>query len=59
MKASRKLSRRSFVGLVSGGQPAPGGAMRALTGAGKPAAPESDHDLAHPAMSGGDPDSAR
>jgi hypothetical protein len=53
MKPSRKLSRRSFVTLVSGGNPsgfgAPGGQSK----------PDNDHDLAHQAGAGGggaDPD---
>lgn len=57
MKASRKLSRSSFVAQVSGDARG-GGALTALTGKGKGGGPAGDHDLALPPGGGGaDPDS--
>lgn len=59
MKPSRKLSRRSFVMQVSGGNPSGFGAPGAPGGQGKPGA-ASDHDLGHAGPGGGkggDPDS--
>jgi hypothetical protein len=55
MKPTRKISRRSFVTLVSGGYP-PVGGPKGEGGQGKSAV-ESDHDLIHPGPPGGDPDS--
>jgi hypothetical protein len=58
MKASRKLSRSSFVMQVAGDARG-GGALTALTGKGKGGF-VSDHDLGHPSGGGGggaDPDS--
>lgn len=52
MKPSRKLNRGSFVMQVSGGDPAGGGALTALTGKGK-AGFASDHDLGQPAGKSG------
>lgn len=53
MKASRKLSRSSFV-LQVAGDPRVGGAPG---GKGKGGAPASDHDLGLPPGGGADPDS--
>ena len=55
MKASRKLSRGSFVTQVAGDARA-GGALKALSGKGK-SGPAGDHDLAYPPGGGADPDS--
>lgn len=53
MKATRKLSPRSFVSQVAGGQR--GGAFTKLVGPGREQAPENDHDAPHPAQGGGAP----
>jgi hypothetical protein len=56
MKASRKLSRSSFVMRVAGDARG-GGALKAMTGKGKGTV-ASDHDLAHsPGGGSADPDS--
>lgn len=52
MKPSRKLTRGSFVMLVSGGNPSGGGALTALIGQGKKGL-ASDHDLGQPAGESG------
>jgi hypothetical protein len=54
MKASRKLSRSSFIMQVSG--EARGGGAAAGKGKGGGAIP-GDHDLGQPTGGGGDPDS--
>ena len=59
MKPSRKVSRRSFMTMVSGGIPPSG--VKGLGGQGKGAV-ESDYDLGRPGgpgggAAGGDPDS--
>jgi hypothetical protein len=56
VKASRKLSRGSFVMRVAGDGRG-GGALTALTGKGKGGGPAGDHDIAHPPGGGSaDPD---
>ena len=47
MKASRKLSRSSFITQVAGDARA-GGALKALSGKGKGGGPPGDHDLGPP-----------
>jgi hypothetical protein len=61
MKASRKLSRSSFIMQVAGDVRG-GGSLKALAGKGKGGGPAGDHDLAQPPGGGGggadpDPDS--
>jgi hypothetical protein len=53
MKPTRKISPRSFVSQVSGGQR--GGAFTKLAGESREHSPENDHDAPHPAQGGGAP----